>query len=104
MGEAGACVVELDNPSGLELAAEVEEELRDLGPPVELGLDPRERAATIPESTVLAGAAIRVALGDEFDRAELAVLEPSLHGLTVPEPSPAPIGVRADPAAGTYGA
>jgi hypothetical protein len=85
-----------------EMTAQVEQELRDVGSAVELVLDPRERAAPIPERTLLAGAALSVALGDQLDRAELPMLDLRFHVLTMPVRRRRAIGNDADLAAGSY--
>ena len=101
--EARVRLLELDHASGIELVAEVEEEPGDLGAPVELRLDPREDASALPERAFLSGAAIRVARGDQLDRAERPVRRFRLHGASVDADAGPAIGACADRAAGTYG-
>jgi len=101
--EARAGLPQLDDAPGLELATKVEQEPRDLGPPVELGLDSRKRAAAIPERTGFAEAALRVALGDQLDRAEMVVLAIRLHAARLAAALRGSIRAAADPAAESYG-
>jgi hypothetical protein len=81
---------------------QIEQELRDVGPPVELVLDPSERTAPVPERTFLAGTARCVTQGDDLDRAERLVLDLRLHIWKVPSRPTQPIGRDADRAAGSY--
>ena len=53
------CLLELYDTTGLELAAEPEEESRDLRASVELGLDAGEGATLLPEGAVRSGATSR---------------------------------------------
>ena len=79
--EAAPRLVDLDPSAGVELAPQFEQELGHLGSGVELGLDLRENAASLPEGAVLSGAALGVTLCDELDCAEGAMLDsrPGLH-------------------------
>jgi len=103
VGEARSHLVQLDRTTRLELAPEVDQELRDLLPPLELGFDAGQRAAAIPERALLAGTALGVALGNELDRAELPMLDAGFHTMTVARGYDRPIGAAADLAAGSYG-
>ena len=102
MGEADVRLLERDLAARLELAPEVDEDPGDLGPVGEVGLDASEDAAVLPESALLAGAALGVSLGDQLDRAQGAVLAARLHGSTVAAVPASAIGGAADRAAGTY--
>ena len=75
--------LELDLAARLELAAQIEQHLGDLGPVGEVALHAREDATVLPEDTVVSGAALRVALGDHLDRAQRPVLVLRLHGRRV---------------------
>jgi len=79
LGEARACLLDLDCAPGRDLAPEPEQQRCDLRPLIELVLDPREGAAALPECALLAGAALGVALGDELDRAQLPMHRTRLH-------------------------
>ena len=103
VGEAGVRLLELDHATRLELPPQVEQDLRDVGPAVELGFDPHEHAAPVPERAVLARTPLGVPLCDQLDRAELPVLHAGLHGGTVTTRAFGPIGAGADRAAGRYG-
>lgn len=72
--EARVRLLQLDRVARLELAAQVEEDLCHLGAAVELRLDSREHAATVPERAAVAGTALGMPLGDELERAQLPVL------------------------------
>ena len=66
-------VGKVDRAAGVELAPQLQEQCRNLGLTVEVGLDPAQHATVLPECALLAGAAIGVTLGNQLDRAERAV-------------------------------
>lgn len=72
-------------PARLQLTAKLEEKSSDLGSRVEFALDPRKRAATLPESALLARTPLGVTVGDELESAERPVLVGSVHEATVHE-------------------
>jgi len=68
-----ARLLDPEGSAAREIAAEAQQELRHLGPVVELRLDPGEDAAAIPERALIARTTSGVTLGDQLDRAERAV-------------------------------
>src|SRR3972149_1539753 len=79
MRETRVDLLHLDHATRPQLTPQVDQKSGDLRPATELALDPGERTAAIPERALFTWAALRVALGDELDRAELPVLVVRLH-------------------------
>ena len=67
-------VGDCDRPACIELTAQVEQQRCDFWPVVEVGLDPAEHAAVLPERARLSRTAIGVTFGDQLDRAERTVV------------------------------
>jgi hypothetical protein len=100
IGLPGDC--KLRARSRAKLRPQVEQELRDVGPFVELGLDPSEHTAPVPERTFLSGATLCVTHGDDLERAERLVLDLGFHTWNMPARTARSIGSDADSGAGSY--